>query len=112
MKLDKIGQVRKVPWKERTKFGQKVFVIQKSISRFWVLVRSVSNFVENRKHNWNYIFRNSLYCCIEVVVQLLIMYGEMEMENQEIYWATIAQEYCQTHFSMQGNSRSDSGNYF
>ena len=48
----------------------------------------------------------------QVVVQLLIMYGEMEMENQEIYWATIAQEYCQTHFSMQGNSRSGSGNYF
>ena len=42
---------------------------------------------------------------LKVLVQLLIIFGveEMEMESTQVYWATVALEYCKTHF--QGNYR-------
>ena len=35
----------------------------------------------------------------------MIMHGELDMENMEIQWTTVAREYCQRHFNLDGNYR-------
>ena len=35
----------------------------------------------------------------------MIMHGELDMENMEIQWTTVAREYCKRHFNLQGNYR-------
>ena len=42
---------------------------------------------------------------LQVLVQLMIMHGELDMENMEIQWTTVAREYCQRHFNLDGNYR-------
>ena len=42
---------------------------------------------------------------LQVLVQLMIMHGELDLENMEIQWTTVAREYCQRHFNLDGNYR-------